>query len=403
MSIKKIIATVSCLAIGANSVAVTGAFDLNLKKAYADEAEVYPTGDLDGDGSVNSMDAVLCLKEYSNRIIGSTSSLSDEQIKSGDVDNDTSLTSKDAVIILQYYAFTLVTSQSNVPMKDFVEQDVPATTIDLKVNKNSSMYDDTLTVSWNSTNADAYRVYVISGSGEKSVAYETSATSYNLSYYQMSYYFDWQRGFSVGVSRVKNGIEYSMDSSSNLYNDDFAYWYSGSGYSSEAPYETLKKATKTNRNNTYKVREVDESGNVISTSTAKIPKKNIDAINKFMTNNFKSDWSDELKVFYTFWWIHYMVDYDYDYDISMVHGLSDAIFNYKSGQCLQYNGALVELMTYLGYEMVLEHVPGHYTGYVIINGREYNMETGNYGKNGEWHDFVFDVDAYNQEYSQMFG
>ncbi len=100
---------------------------------------------------------------------------------------------------------------------------------------------------------------------------------------------------------------------------------------------------------------------------------------------------------YALQWIHKNVDYAYDY--SKVDGLSyaDAIFNKKAGQCLQYNGAMAEVLTYLGYEARVikgwrtdssgEPTVSHFWCEAKILGRWYLFETGNYGKNGSWQHF----------------
>lgn len=385
MITKKIIAGVVSAVLAAASL-LASVYGSECVALAEDEANVH-SGDVNNDGTVDSRDAVICLKEYANQLIGTGYSLPSEQIEKVEVDGDGVLTSKDAVIILKYYAFSLVSGIENAPMDDFIEQDTANLNLRVQTNASSKSvegawsYSDTISVSWNSTNADSYVVYVIGGDGTKGSFETVSETSVSIPAWYFMYYADWQKGIQIGVSGVKNGIEYSMHTSDRIYNDDFIYWYAGRGC------EDLKRAAKTNRKNTYTLIEYYESGNVTSTKRITTPKKDLNALQKFMSENFKPGWTDEMKVFYTFFWIHYIVDYDYDYKISMAHGNSDSIFNYRTGQCWQYNGALVELMTYLGYEMVLKHYPGHFTGYVIIDGKEYNMETGNYKKNGEWMSF----------------
>ena len=96
-------------------------------------------------------------------------------------------------------------------------------------------------------------------------------------------------------------------------------------------------------------------------------------------------------------WINMKVKYDYEYKNG---GLSyvDAIFNKKSGQCLQYNGAFAAVLTYLGYEArVIEGyradssgnpVINHFWCEVKLNGRWYLCEAGNNGKTPGWRYFV---------------
>lgn len=96
---------------------------------------------------------------------------------------------------------------------------------------------------------------------------------------------------------------------------------------------------------------------------------------------------------YAFDWIHKNVDYDYSYS-KVTASCTESIFKKKAGQCLQYNGAMAEVLTYLGYEArVIEGyranksgkpTVNHFWCEVKINGEWYLMETGNEGKNGWW-------------------
>lgn len=97
------------------------------------------------------------------------------------------------------------------------------------------------------------------------------------------------------------------------------------------------------------------------------------------------------KMYVTHQWIHYNNDYAYAGEKwNTIEGKTyvDAIFNYKLGQCIQYNGAMAAMLAYYGFDVWMEGVIGvHWTTYVEIDGRVYHIECGNYGKNGEWQDF----------------
>ena len=60
-------------------------------------------GDVNGDGKIDSKDAVLVLKSYAESLVSGNKSTD----LAGDINNDGSIDSKDAVIILKYYAATL--------------------------------------------------------------------------------------------------------------------------------------------------------------------------------------------------------------------------------------------------------------------------------------------------------
>ena len=91
-----------------------------------------------------------------------------------------------------------------------------------------------------------------------------------------------------------------------------------------------------------------------------------------------------------------------------IQGMSyvEAIFSAKKGQCVQYNGAMAAMMTYLGYDVQL--VQGYrYSSYsgstwqhfwveAKIAGNTYVFETGNYGRDGTWSYFC-------KKYSETMG
>ena len=73
----------------------------------------------------------------------------------------------------------------------------------------------------------------------------------------------------------------------------------------------------------------------------------------------------------------------------------DAIFNKRLGQCLQYNGAMIEYVNNLGLDGTLiwgyrgksnSNKWQHFWGEVKLkNGVTYVLETGNYGNDGNWY------------------
>ncbi len=63
-------------------------------------------GDIDDNGSIDSSDASLALREYALLATGQKGDLTDEQTRSADVNKDNAVDSSDASTILGYYAFT---------------------------------------------------------------------------------------------------------------------------------------------------------------------------------------------------------------------------------------------------------------------------------------------------------
>lgn len=81
-------------------------------------------GDINGDGSIDSKDAVLVLNAYANELVNKESTV-DASI--GDVNSDGVVNSKDAVFILQYYANRLTGYAGS--LTDFISSRTPDTAL----------------------------------------------------------------------------------------------------------------------------------------------------------------------------------------------------------------------------------------------------------------------------------
>ena len=125
-----------------------------------------------------------------------------------------------------------------------------------------------------------------------------------------------------------------------------------------------------------------------------IPEADIKAIEQFAATHFEPTWSPAQKVAFTLYWIHNNVEYDFWGKSSDSFAVS--IFVNKVGQCAQYNGALIEMMCYLGFDACL--VQGyrsqsggrgyqHFWGECYVNGETLVMEAGN-TKDGNWYYFA---------------
>ena len=100
---------------------------------------------------------------------------------------------------------------------------------------------------------------------------------------------------------------------------------------------------------------------------------------QFANEHFQPGWTDLQKIEYTAMWIRVNVHYAYG---GAGGSYTDCIFNRRTGQCIQYNGALLAMMSYLGYDvrMVHGHIGrrhnNHYWGEMDINGVTYILDTG---------------------------
>lgn len=173
-----------------------------------------------------------------------------------------------------------------------------------------------------------------------------------------------------------------------IYSDYSEQKYSGSS-ASRLNGATLKSRTS------YKVYNTQGKTTYLAW-TETLSKNDIKILEKFAKKHFTADMSREEVLQTTLNWINRNVTYasgDLWYDIS---GMSyvEAIFAEKKGQCVQYNGAMAAMMTYLGYNVRL--IQGYryssYTGSTwqhfwveaVISGNTYVFETGNYGRDGSW-------------------
>ena len=61
-------------------------------------------GDINNDGSIDSIDATLILSDYADLAVGKATSFNAEQAKAADVNGDGKYDSIDASLILAYYS-----------------------------------------------------------------------------------------------------------------------------------------------------------------------------------------------------------------------------------------------------------------------------------------------------------
>ena len=101
---------------------------------------------------------------------------------------------------------------------------------------------------------------------------------------------------------------------------------------------------------------------------------------QFADRYFRPEWTDLQKLEFTALWIRVNVHYASNGAIGSSY--TDAIFNHRNGQCIQYNGAMLAMMSYLGYDvrMVHGHIGprhnNHYWGEIDVNGVTYIIDTG---------------------------
>jgi hypothetical protein len=78
---------------------------ISTTKPTTSKKEQVTLGDINGDGSVNSIDAVFVLKDFASQILGNKTTL---DLSTADMNDDGKINSSDAVIILKQYAQSLI-------------------------------------------------------------------------------------------------------------------------------------------------------------------------------------------------------------------------------------------------------------------------------------------------------
>lgn len=218
---------------------------------------------------------------------------------------------------------------------------------------------------------------------------------------------EWTELISMGneVAILYNGFSGSYEfadicSSADIYLGDFKpmeviqndpEFYKFLEWNLQPGIERLSNAVLTPQR-TYKFMNIQ--GGDRNVEIREIPEADIKAIEQFAATHFEPTWSPAQKVTFTLYWIHNNVEYDFWGKSSDSFAVS--IFVNKVGQCAQYNGALIEMMCYLGFDACL--VQGyrsqsggrgyqHFWGECYVNGETLVMEAGN-TKDGNWYYFA---------------
>ncbi len=170
----------------------------------------------------------------------------------------------------------------------------------------------------------------------------------------------------------------------------------------EAVLSGVKKSTK----RTYDVYNAQGSKTKLSFQV-RLSDRDISILDNFAKKHFKKGWSDRQKLEYTLGWINGSVTYALGKQWTKIESKSyvEAIFKYKLGQCVQYNGAMAAMMIHLGYPARLimgfrgswpnDYIQ-HFWVEAPINGSVYVVECGNAGRSGYWFYFF-------EPYANTFG
>lgn len=217
------------------------------------------------------------------------------------------------------------------------------------------------------------------------------------------------------LSYTDKNINLSVDHSYSVrFKLDKEHYTERSKYTSD--YDVVLNSVKLKPRYTYSQVNTQGTRNIVTKQY--ITNNDIKILKEFAAKHFTKNMTNADKVAYTLNWINKNVVY---YDFNNVNhqkkfnemlrngtfSYVNAAFRYKLGQCNVYNGALVAMMCYLGYDaqlilgwrgygttkidpktkketFVVTSKWQHFWGEVKINGQTYLMEAGNYGQDGNW-------------------
>lgn len=283
----------------------------------------YNIGDVNNDRKVDASDASEILEYYSLVSTKQPVDWSESRIWAGDVNGDGITDSSDASHILSYYSYasTLPKGTPQLDILEFIENPPVTTTVPTTTRTTTT----TTTVTTTTTTVN----YVLA-----------------------------PKGLSSGT---KGSIQYIVNTAKLQQRDSIRFY--------NIKYD--------NGNN----------GNPIEnkTLTHYLTDDAIAALNRFAKEHFTDTMTNYDRLKYTWEWLHYNVQYadglngrpSY-WDISEL-SYAEACFDKKAGQCIQYNGALAEMMAYMGYDvyMIEMYTSGqHFRTEVSIDGVAYGIEVG---------------------------
>ena len=205
---------------------------------------------------------------------------------------------------------------------------------------------------------------------------------------------------------VKNGVGYNYTVCSYKKIDGKNLFSAYSDGVSSLSVKSLLSGVKKQRLSSYPIYNV-QGAKTRYLSSVTLREEDLKILEDFANKYFKHSWTDEQKLRFTLDWINSKVYYPLGREFEAICNYTHtvAIFKYKKGQCLQYNGAMCAMMTYLGYPSQL--IMGyrgtwggsywqHFWAESVLNETTYVLETGNYGRSGDWSYFF-------QPYSETFG
>ncbi|MDE6424766.1 MAG: hypothetical protein K2K89_01310 [Ruminococcus sp.] len=359
--------------------------------ALADD--MFIMGDVSNDGMVNSVDATAILQYYSNNSTGNSVDWSDEKKQSADIDEDGEILSIDATWIMMYYAY--LSTEDNPQLHDIKEYrncletlenvdfglDMP----DLHAAQSFDEETNVLSLSWKPVeDISGYKFEFFTPEGKTEEILQD--TEYKIT-------------LDENIMSCDNTYRYKITPYVDLYDlhKEPEIWIN----ENVNPTKIIVDSAELTPHDTYPLYNIKGEKPFYSTSY-KVTAADKQIMDEFAEKHFTPYMTNYDKLEYIWRWINKNITYasgDLYYDI-WAYSWVRACLVEEMGQCLQYNGALAEMLAYYGYDVYMlemwtdaEGTRQHFRGEVNINGQAYSIEVGNDGKYSGWMWFFIPVDS----------
>lgn len=326
--------------------------------AFADESSV-SYGDVNSDDMVDASDASEVLFYYAQLAVGNSDEWSDEKFKTADVNADGKVDAGDASSILAFYSYASIGGEQS-PNEFFGVEDIE------KVNFDSEDLFDNIGVK-ESYSAAAMQVGLRWNDIE-------GATGYHVDFYTDQQYDSDGKPFVY--SRDVSSPQFTAQLPAALQNNAYRYRitpYAKSGRSSKyseqsytsgtwdhasiagytVSYDSnirlLVNAADLKSHKTYPMYNVKQNNRLGGTpyfeGYENMADYEIDIYEDFAAEHFTDGMTNYDKIWYLIDWMHENVSYVLTGSDYVQSCLVD-----KMGQCIQYNGALADILCYMGYD-----------------------------------------------------
>ena len=364
--------------------------------AFADDKIIM--GDLNGDNTVDALDASDILSYYALNSTLQPTDWSEERIKACDIDGDGEVLATDATWVLMYYAYlssggTVDNIRTYKESVDIIESvDFDFNNADLSVEEIYDKSTKEITLKWKAVEG---------------------ATGYAVNFWS----YGTNQDSNMNIESTVDSTEYKVILPDDIKNTEIHYMYSIRPYvdvqdlHKEASYwindylnafRIIVNDAEVTPHDSYHLYNIKGDKPYYST-TYYVTADDKRILDEFAAENFTPDMTNYDKLECAWEWLNKNVTYAAGdlYNKISPYSWVRACFTEKMGQCLQYNGALAELLAYMGYDVYMLEMwldkenqdNQHFRAEVNIEGQAYSIEVGNDGLYPGWMWFFTPIDS----------